>query len=156
MKNPHIFDYWYEKEPWQFHGESAPIGCDKYTCFQEDSRLMKQLGHTSFITSIQWSRLIRNYETAEINEDGLRFYNAYIDSLIEQGIEPILFLMLFDMPYELQELGGWENKRVIEIFVKYAERYFQLFGNRIWPESYDGPGRGVEAHRNDEKENCRL
>ena len=36
------------------------------------------------------------------------------------------------MPIELQEkYGGWESKHVVELFVKYAEKAFELFGDRV-------------------------
>ncbi|KAF3367312.1 6-phospho-beta-glucosidase, partial [Enterococcus faecium] len=76
-----------------------------YTKYQEDVQLMKQTGHNSFRTSIQWSRLIPD-ESGTINEEAVRFYHRYFDELIENGIEPFVNLYHFDMPMYLQEKGG--------------------------------------------------
>jgi 6-phospho-beta-glucosidase len=92
---------------------------------------MKELGLNSFRTGIQWSRLIKDYDTCEVDPDAVRFYNEYIDALLEAGIEPFLTLFHFDMPMELQERGGWESKEVVELYTKYAGVCFDLFGDRV-------------------------
>lgn len=63
---------------------------------------MKQTGHNSFRTSIQWSRLIPD-GVGEVNQEAVRFYNRYIDELLANGIEPFINLFHFDMPLALQE-----------------------------------------------------
>ena len=93
---------------------------------------MKEINFNSFRTSIQWSRLIKDFYTGEVDPDAVRFYNEYIDELIKNGIEPIINLYHFDMPANLQEeLGGWENKKTIELFVIFAKKAFELFGDRV-------------------------
>ena len=38
----------------------------------------------------------------------------------------------FDIPIELfQKYGGWESKKVVDLFVKFAEKCFELFGDRV-------------------------
>ena len=59
------------------------------------------------------------------------FYNDYIDELIANDIEPFINLYHFDMPLALQEIGGWENKEVVEAYVNYAKTCFELFGDRV-------------------------
>ncbi len=45
---------------------------------------MKETGHTTFRTSIQWSRLFPQGK-GEVNQKAVDFYNAYIDELIANG-----------------------------------------------------------------------
>lgn len=48
------------------------------------------------------------------------------------GIRPIINLHHFDLPIELYErYGGWESKHVVELFVKFARRVFECFGDRV-------------------------
>ncbi len=91
---------------------------------------MKQTGHNSFRTSIQWSRLIPD-ESGTINEEAVRFYHRYFDELIENGIEPFVNLYHFDMPMYLQEKGGWLNRETVEAYEKYAKSCFELFGSKV-------------------------
>ena len=64
---------------------------------------MKETGHNSFRTSIQWSRLIPDPTTGKVNQTAVDFYNQVIDDLLEHGIEPFMNLYHFDMPMVLQE-----------------------------------------------------
>lgn len=131
--NKSIWDIWFEKSPEKFYKEIGPNRvCDTYNRFREDVKLMKDINFNSFRTSIQWSRLIKNFYTGEIDKDAVRFYNEYIDEMIKNGIEPIINLYHFDMPAELQEeLGGWESKKTVDLFILFAKKAFELFGDRV-------------------------
>ncbi|MGF1761283.1 glycoside hydrolase family 1 protein [Photobacterium sagamiensis] len=131
---PHknIWDHWFKTQPVCFFNEVGPeLTSGFYHSFKDDIALLKQTGHNSFRTSIQWSRLITNFETAEACPKAVEFYNNVIDELIAQGIEPFINLFHFDMPIELQNRGGWENKEVCELYALYAKKAFELFGDRI-------------------------
>lgn len=131
-KSFNIYDYWFQTEPEKFHNGVGPqVNCDTYRKYKEDVKLMKEIGLTSFRTSIQWTRLIKNFDTCEVDPVAVEFYNNYINEIIEAGIEPYINLFHFDMPIELQNRGGWESKEVIELYAKYATKCFELFGDRV-------------------------
>lgn len=132
-KHDNVFDYYYDHFPNDFYDHVGPdTASDFYHSFKEDLHMMKSIGMNSFRTSIQWTRLIEDFETATPNEDGVRFYNAMIDAAIEEGLTPILTLHHFDLPIELyQQYGGWESKHVTDLFAKYAKTCFRLFGDRV-------------------------
>lgn len=93
---------------------------------------MKQTGFNSFRTSIQWSRLIADFETGAPDAAAVRFYNDYLDEMIESGIEPMINLYHFDMPEALQEqYGGFESAHVAELFARFARTAFELFGHKV-------------------------
>ena len=48
------------------------------------------------------------------NEKGIDFYNALIDELLEQGIEPYITLYHWELPYEIYKRGGWMNPEIVE------------------------------------------
>lgn len=131
-KSLSIYEYWYKKQPYRFHNFVGPeVCCDTYRKYKDDVKLMKELGLNSFRTSIQWTRLIKNFYTCEVDEEALRFYNDYINEMISAGVEPFVNLFHFDMPIELQNKGGFESKEVIDLYVKYAKKCFELFGDRV-------------------------
>lgn len=132
-KHANVFDYWYEIEPEKFYNQVGPdTASDFYHSFKEDIALMKEIGLNSVRTSIQWTRLIDDLEEGTVNEDGARFYNEVIDEFIKNGIRPVINLCHFDLPVELyHKYGGWESKHVGDLFVKFAEQCFRLFGDRI-------------------------
>lgn len=116
-----IWDYWYSVEPECFHNQVGPEHTsDFYHRFKEDIQLMKETGHNSFRTSIQWSRLIPD-GTGEVNEKAVAFYNQVFDELLASGIEPFVNLYHFDMPMCMQEKGGWESREVVDAYVNYAK-----------------------------------
>lgn len=130
-KGDNIWDHWYQEDPTIFFDQVGPSETSEvYTHFKEDIQLMKATGHNTMRTSIQWSRLIPN-GTGEVNPEAVRFYSEYIDELIANDIEPFINLYHFDMPFALQEKGGWENKDVVEAYVNYAKTCFELFGDRV-------------------------
>ncbi|MFS1663647.1 glycoside hydrolase family 1 protein [Streptococcus sp. zg-JUN1979] len=130
-KGDNIWDFWYQQEPERFFDQ---VGPDKtsynYLRFKEDVALMKQTGHNSFRTSIQWSRLIPD-GVGDVNPKAVSFYNAYINELIANGIEPFINLYHFDMPMPLQEKGGWLNRDTVDAYVHFAKTCFKLFGDRV-------------------------
>ncbi|MDZ5722123.1 6-phospho-beta-glucosidase GmuD [Bacillus inaquosorum] len=130
-KGQNIWDYWFEKEPHRFFDHVGPAATSQfYDNYKEDIRLMKELGHNSFRMSISWSRLIPD-GTGEINAKAAEFYHSVIDELIVNGIEPFVNLFHFDMPMELQKIGGWVNRETVDAYENYARTCFRLFGGRV-------------------------
>ncbi|MBU5585288.1 family 1 glycosylhydrolase, partial [Enterococcus sp. S181_ASV_20] len=65
----------YDIEPEAFYDQIGPnVASNFYNDFKKDIRLMKEIGLNSVRTSIQWTRLIDDFETATLNEDNVRFY----------------------------------------------------------------------------------
>lgn len=130
-KGKDIWDVFYEAEPNKFHDRIGPQDTSTfYENYQSDIQLMKETGHNSYRTSISWSRLFPSGRK-EINEEAVHFYRSLFEQLKKQGIEPFVNLYHFDMPYELQKIGGWENRDVVEYYRQYAQTCFQLFNDLV-------------------------
>ncbi|MDR0847119.1 MAG: glycoside hydrolase family 1 protein [Lactobacillales bacterium] len=130
-KGDSLWDYWFEQEPEKFFGGVGPERTSRvYKMYKEDARLMKETGHNSFRTSIQWSRLIPD-ATGEVNPEAVKFYNDYFDELIANGVEPFVGLFHFDMPMALQNEGGWLNRKTVDAYARYAKIAFELFGDKV-------------------------
>lgn len=98
-------------------------GIDFYHTFREDIALMAEMGFKCFRTSIAWTRIFPNGDEETPNEAGLRFYDELFDELLRYGIEPVITLSHFEMPYHLaKEYGGWMDRRVIGFFMSNAVR----------------------------------
>ena len=54
-----------------------------------------------------------------------------INELLKYQIEPIVTIYHFDLPYSLEEQGGWSNRETIDAFENYAKILFEHFGNRV-------------------------
>lgn len=130
-KSKTIWDHWFEIQPERFHNGVGPENTSTfYANYKEDIKLLKETGHNSFRTSIQWARLIPN-GVGEVNTKAVEFYNNVIDELLKEGIMPIMNLFHFDMPMCMQEIGGWENREVVDAYVNFSKTCFELFGDRV-------------------------
>jgi len=126
-----IWDYWYKEEPERFFDNVGPQDTSTfYANYKEDIKLLKETGHNSFRTSIQWSRLIPD-GVGEVNQKAVDFYNNVIDELIVNDVLPIMNLFHFDMPMCMQEKGGWESREVVDAYAAFAKKCFELFGDRV-------------------------
>lgn len=60
------------------------------------------------------------------------FYNAVIDTLLENDILPFVTLYHFDLPFALVEkYNGWADRRCVSAFQRYAQVCYQAFGDRV-------------------------
>lgn len=105
---------------------------DFYHHYKEDIQLFKEMGLKCLRTSISWSRIFPNGTEQEPNEAGLQFYDDLFDELTKNGIEPVITLSHFEMPYNLyKEFGGFGNKEVIPLFVKFAKCVFTRYKDKV-------------------------
>ena len=73
--------------------------------FKEDIALMGEMGFRCFRTSIAWNRIYPHGDDALPDEKALQFYDDLFDELHKYGIEPLITLSHFEMPYELTNSG---------------------------------------------------
>ena len=111
-------------------GQTGDVACDHYHRFEEDVRLMKELGVKVYRFSLAWTRILPK-GVGEVNEEGIAFYNRLIDCLIENGITPYITLFHWDYPYELEIRGNWSNPDSPRWFLEYAKVVFWAFGDRV-------------------------
>lgn len=109
----------------------SKVASDFYHHWEEDIRLMKELGLQIYRFSISWARILPDGD-GEVNEEGVNFYNRIIDRLLEYGIRPFITLYHFDLPYALVEkYNGWESRECVKAFERYASICFKAFGDRV-------------------------
>lgn len=129
-KGQNIWDV-FTKEPGRvYEGHTGDIACDHYHRFREDVAYMKELGLKGYRFSIDWSRVLPE-GTGKVNEKGIDFYNALIDELLEQGIEPYITLYHWELPYDIYKRGGWMNPEIVEWFGQYARLVAERFSDRV-------------------------
>ena len=105
---------------------------DFYHEYKGDIALMAEMGFKCFRTSIAWTRIFPNGDETEPNEAGLQFYDDMFDELLKYGIEPVITLSHFEMPYHLaKKYGGWVNRKVIDFFVHFAVTVMERYKNKV-------------------------
>lgn len=105
---------------------------DFYHHYKEDIRLFAEMGFKAFRMSLVWSRIFPNGDELEPNEEGLQFYDDVFDELLKYGIEPVVTLMHFDMPFHLvKEYGGFTDRQVVDFFERYAKTVFKRYKGKV-------------------------
>ena len=107
------------------------VATDSYHRYLEDFDYMKDLGMNMYRFQISWSR-VNPTGDGEFNEEGIEFYDQFIDDLIARGIEPMICLYHFDMPLHLaEEYDGFMSRHVSDAFVRYGKEMIDRFGHKV-------------------------
>ncbi len=105
---------------------------DFYHYYKGDIALLAEMGFKCFRTSIAWTRIFPNGDETEPNEAGLKFYDDLFDEMLKYGIEPVITLSHFEMPYHLvKEYGGWRNRKLVDFFVRFATVVFKRYKDKV-------------------------
>jgi beta-glucosidase len=134
-------------------GTDGDVTCDHVNRYREDVQVMRDLGIDAYRFSVAWAR-VQPTGRGDFSAEGIGFYDRLVDELLGAGIEPWLTLYHWDLPLELQHLGGWASRRIVEPFVEYALGVQDALGDRVkrwathnepWCASWLGYGAGVHA-----------
>jgi len=112
------------------NGETGQVACDHYYRYKDDVALIKSLGVSAYRFSVSWPRVIPQGLGA-INPAGLDFYSRLVDELLANGLTPYLTLYHWDLPWTLQEKGGWVNPDIAKWFADYTAVMTQALGDRV-------------------------
>ncbi|MCF0245586.1 MAG: family 1 glycosylhydrolase [Ileibacterium sp.] len=105
---------------------------DFYHHYKEDIKLFAEMGFTTLRLSINWARIFPNGDDEEPNEAGLAFYDAVFDECKKYGIEPLVTLCHYEIPWNLVvKYNGFQDRRVIDFFVRYAVTCFKRYKNKV-------------------------
>jgi beta-glucosidase/6-phospho-beta-glucosidase/beta-galactosidase len=66
-----------------------------------------------------------------VNEGGMDFYERLVDTLLDNGIEPVPTLFHWDLPIALDDRGGWLNPDVADWFADYAGAMYRRLDGRV-------------------------
>ncbi len=105
---------------------------DFYHHYKEDIALAAEMGFKCFRMSINWTRIFPTGMEQEPLEAGLLFYDNVFDELKKHGIEPLVTISHYELPYALVEkCNGWEGRECIDYYVHYCETIFERFKDKV-------------------------
>lgn len=105
---------------------------DFYHHYKEDIALAAEMGFKCFRMSINWTRIFPTGMEKEPLKAGLIFYDKVFDELKKYGIEPLVTISHYEMPYALVEkYNGWYSREVIDCFVHYCEVIFERYKDKV-------------------------
>lgn len=130
-------DYW---QPWQVEKFPEMLkkknyisgkAADHYNRYEKDFDIAKSLGHNAHRFSIEWSRI--EPKEGEFDEKEIEHYRKVIAALRGRGIEPFITLWHWTNPVWIRDIGGWENKKTVDHFIRYVEKITSsLEGVKFW------------------------
>ena len=110
---------------------TTDVASDHYHHLEEDVRLLKTLGLRAYRFSISWPRIFPE-GIGDPNPEGVAFYHRLIDALCDAGIEPVVTMYHYDMPYSLVErYGGWLGRQSVDDFAAYARFIVKEYGGQV-------------------------
>ena len=105
---------------------------DFYRHYEEDIDLMGEMGFRCFRLSINWSRIYPTGMEEKPNEKGLEFYHKVFQRCKKNGIEPLVTLSHYELPWGLSEkYNGWAGREVIDHFLRYATTCFNEYKDEV-------------------------
>jgi len=105
---------------------------DFYHHYKEDIALFAEMGFKAYRFSISWARIYPEGDNKEPNEKGLEFYDKVFRELKKYNIKPIVTMSHSDIPMTIgKKYGGWANKEVIDLFVRYAVTIMKRYSSDV-------------------------
>lgn len=105
---------------------------DFYHQYPQDIKLFAEMGFKCFRTSIAWTRIYPQGDELMPNEEGLAFYDALFDELLKYGIEPVVTLAHFEMPwYLVEKFGGWRDRALIDFFTTFSVTVMERYQHKV-------------------------
>lgn len=102
---------------------------DHYNRYEEDFDLLTKMNMNSFRFSVEWSRV--EPQEGAWNIEAIEHYKEYVAQLRRRGIEPVLTLFHFTLPVWFTAMGGFEKRKNVAYFVRFAERIVRELGKDI-------------------------
>lgn len=152
-RGPSIWDTFSHTRGKISNGDTGDVADDHYHLWQDDIRLMQNLGIKAYRFSIAWPRILP-LGTGKVNAAGLQFYDRLVDGLLAAGITPYVTLYHWDLPQALEDRGGWTNRDTAYAFADYTEVVAHRLGDRVkdwitlnepWVSAFLGYFDGVHA-----------
>lgn len=107
-------------------------GVQHYYRFKEDIRLFAEMGFKVFRFSINWTRIFPNGDETEPNEAGLKHYDEVIDECLKYGIEPLITISHYEVPFGLtKKCNSWVSRDMIQYFLNYCRAIFTRYKGKV-------------------------
>lgn len=114
----------------KIYDKTSPTrACDHYNRYKEDIDLMAKMGLKIYRFGIEWSRI--EPKEGEFDEGVLSHYREEIEYMISKGIRPMLTLHHFTNPIWFEDMGGFTNKRSVDIYMSFASRVIDALGDLV-------------------------
>ena len=100
-----------------------------YDMYERDFDVVQKMNMNAFRFSVEWSRI--EPEEGVWNAEAIDHYKAYVAALKKRNIEPVMTLFHFTLPVWFAEKGGFEHKKNVQYFTRFAEKIVSELGASV-------------------------
>jgi beta-glucosidase len=130
-RKPSVWDTFSRQPGATKNGDTGDVACDHYHRFEDDVKLMAELGIKHYRFGISWPRIVPEGRGA-VNEKGVAFYRRLAEALLKQGITPHATLLHWDSPQALEDrYGSWRSREIAKDFADYCSATVRRLGDVI-------------------------
>ena len=105
---------------------------DHYHRFKEDIALFAEMGFKMYRFSIAWTRIFPNGDEEKPNEAGLKFYEELIDECLKYGIEQLITISHYEVPFNLtKKWNSWVDRRMIDCYLNFCRAIFTRYKGKV-------------------------
>lgn len=102
---------------------------DHYFRYREDYDLMAEMGLEIYRFGVEWSRI--EPQKGVFDQAVIQHYRDEIQYMRSKNIQPLLTLHHFTMPLWFEDIGAFEKKENIPLFLKFVEVCVRSFGDLV-------------------------
>ncbi len=99
--------------------EVSGMACNHYNMYEEDTLLLKNLGHQAFRLSLEWSRI--EPEEGVFIDSEVEHYIKELSFLKEHGIKVFLTCVHFTVPLWFVQKGDFKKRENLKYFERFLE-----------------------------------
>lgn len=115
-------NYWYNEQKEHEKDSNYPVSgkaCNSYEMYEEDSRLLQELGHQVYRMSIEWARI--EPEEGVFRQEEVDHYIKVFESVRSKGIKLSVTLVHFSVPLWFAFKDGFSKMENLKYFERYVE-----------------------------------
>ncbi len=107
-------------------------GVQHYDRFREDIALFAEMGFKVYRFSIAWTRIFPNGDEKEPNQAGLKHYEEVIEECLKYGIEPLVTISHYEVPFGLtKKCNSWAAREMIDYYMNYCRVIFESYRGKV-------------------------
>lgn len=110
-------------------GADPSVATRHWEFFREDADLMRAMGIKTYRFGLEWARL--EPEDGVFDEKSFKHYEDELIYLKGLGIRPLVTLHHFTNPLWFEKIGAFENKKCVDIFLRYVRAVVERLGRYI-------------------------
>ena len=110
-------------------GASPAVADDHWNRWEEDTRLMADMGIQISRFGIEWGRIVP--EEGKVDRTAIEHYRSEIQLMLSLGIRPLLTIHHFSNPMWFEKKGGWLKRENNKYFLELVKIVVENFGDLV-------------------------